>query len=77
MLGSLVAGREMHHLVGSAMVSGAGMDEDTGDIAVLSPSFTGTSEHDRWDRRNARRATAGCKRGAEALRSCFRNYYSE
>jgi len=42
---SLVAGREMDHLVGSTVVSGTGMDEDTGDIAVLASSFTRTSEH--------------------------------
>ena len=43
--GSLVAGCEMDHLVGSTMVSGAGMDEDTGDIAELPSSLTRTSEH--------------------------------
>jgi hypothetical protein len=48
---SLVAGREMDHLVGSAMVSGAGMDEDTSDFAVLPSSLTRTSEHGGRSRR--------------------------
>lgn len=42
---SLVAGCEMDHFVGSAMVPGAGVDEDAGDIAVLPSSLTRTSEH--------------------------------
>ena len=50
-LRSLVAGREMDHLIGSTVVSGAGMDEDTGDIAVLASSLTRTSEHVVRDRR--------------------------
>jgi hypothetical protein len=35
----------MDHFVGSAMVSGAGVDEDAGNIAVLPSSLTRTSEH--------------------------------
>lgn len=46
---SLVAGREMDHLVGRTVVSSTGMDEDTGDIAVLASSFTRTSEHGGGD----------------------------
>ena len=47
---SLVTRREVDHLVGSAMVSGAGMDEDTGDVADFSSSLTRTSKHGVLDR---------------------------
>jgi hypothetical protein len=46
---SLVASCEVDHLIGSAMVSGAGMDKDTGDIAELPSSLAGTGEHGGCD----------------------------
>lgn len=38
---SLIASRQVRHLVGIAVVSGAGMDEDAGGLAELSSFFTG------------------------------------
>ena len=48
----------MDHLIGSTMVSGASMDEDTGDIAVLASSLTRTSEHGVRDRRGQQGMTS-------------------